>query len=130
MRISDWSSDVCSSDLAVIMIGGQGDGAGAAIRNGDRVRGGIKAVVPILLLQPVRQCRFLLDIERVERLAIAVLGRAAEPGGQFAVQPVGRPVGRLRGAAAPARARLHSAGALPPRLPGPNTVKSGKEPCR
>src|SRR3546814_14206465 len=38
---------------AVIMIGGQGDGAGAAIRNGDRVRGGIKAVVPILLLQPV-----------------------------------------------------------------------------
>src|SRR3546814_17372372 len=95
------------------MIGGQGDGAGAAIRNGDRVRGGIKAVVPILLLQPVRLCRFLPDIERVERLAIAVLGREAEPGGQFAVQPLGGPVGRLIGAVSPDRSALHSAGALP-----------------
>src|SRR3546814_6677257 len=56
---------------AVIMIGGLGDGAGAAIRNGDRVRGGIKAVVPILLLQP-RSEEHTSELQSLMRISYAV----------------------------------------------------------
>ena len=77
--------------------------AGAAVRHGDDAGRRIEGVMPIFLLELIGQRRLLLDGKIVERLAIAVLGRKAQPGGEFAVQPVGRPVGRLVGAVAPDR---------------------------
>src|SRR3546814_7423121 len=64
----------------VVMGGGQRDRAGAAVRHGDHARFGVEAVMPIFLLQSMGERRLLLDVEGVERLAIALSGREAQPG--------------------------------------------------
>ncbi|MCY1346819.1 hypothetical protein D9M69_329150 [compost metagenome] len=73
----------------------------------------VDLVAAVLLLQleaQLRLGRFIqLGIVRAEFLARGDV----EPGGQFAVQPVGAPVRRLVGAVAPDRAELHAADALP-----------------
>src|SRR3546814_19865031 len=48
MRISDWSSDVCSSDLAAVFPFSGGGGAGGAPRDGRhrRQRGGAERLCP------------------------------------------------------------------------------------
>src|SRR3546814_12777083 len=101
------------------MVGGKRDGACTPVRHRDHAGFGVKAALAIFLLQPIGQRRLLLDSERVERLAMAFLRGKAEPGDQFAVQPVGGPVARLIGAVAPDRSDSEPAGALPSRLPGP-----------
>ena len=106
----------------VVMAGNLGDGAGAPLRNRDHAGLRIQAVVPVFLLQRMGERRFLLEIERIERRAVFFRRRQPEPGRQLAVQPVRRPVGRLIGAMPPDRTQLHTAGALPGRLPGHDVV--------
>ena len=73
-----------------------------------------------------RKCGFqhglLVGIELVKHLAVLLLRTNVQPSHQFAVQPVGRPVGGLVSAVAENRAQLHAAGALPGRLAGQHVV--------
>src|SRR3546814_12256035 len=73
---------------------------------------------------------FRSDVERVERLAISLQRGQTEPCDEFAVQPVGGPVGCLIRAVPPDRAELHPAGALPRRLPGQNIVAGHQQLAR
>ncbi|MCY1408331.1 hypothetical protein D9M71_236510 [compost metagenome] len=73
----------------------------------------VHLVAAVLLLQLEAQLRLghLIQVGIVR--AVLFTGSNVEPGGEFAVQPVGAPVRRLVGTVAPDRAELHAADALP-----------------
>src|SRR3546814_4079909 len=66
MLISDWSSDVCSSDLRVVVAGLADDGAGAIARLQDR-RG-----VPVTRLGDIRR-RAVRQLVDVGGVVVAIL---------------------------------------------------------
>src|SRR3546814_19536075 len=74
MRISDWSSDVCSSDLRQRQRGGEDHGL-------DRIPGLWPAGIKIELIEPVRFRPLLQDIEQ----AVGVVAVAAGDPGSGAV---------------------------------------------
>src|SRR3546814_14425657 len=112
MRISDWSSDVCSSDLAVIGRGLRNGGNGAA---DDQLR----ALVPHLHA-------LIHDVERQSKRTAVIVERASQHLGT-AELVVDRHVSlAFRAVSAhapfPLRAEPAADAPCPPHLPGPGTA--------
>src|SRR3546814_4961950 len=68
MRISDWSSDVCSSDLGILVVGGGFAGFWAAMAA--RRVAGEQASVTLVSREPVLQMRPRLYEARPETLGV------------------------------------------------------------
>ncbi|CUJ72886.1 Uncharacterised protein [Achromobacter aegrifaciens] len=97
----------------VVIGGGLRHGARAPRAHRQRVGGGVAAVGAVFGLQ-FRAQRCLGAHVQLRIVPAVLLARGqVQPGGQFTVQPVGRPVRRLVGAVSPDRSQLHAADRLP-----------------
>src|SRR3546814_18455421 len=103
MRISDWSSDVCSSDLAVAQMVQRGELAGKQERLLiGRVRGGNEADMPGVLSQRgqegdrLEHRRARRRDDRLEHLRIVHVMDAQAVGQANPVEQIGKAAGRAR----------------------------------
>src|SRR3546814_6061367 len=95
MRISDWSSDVCSSDLCIAVSGHQhfGDGLDVAVATADARATGFEPD-PVFVrraadrLQARGPGRAVVEVAQVQPAAVIVAGRVRMPAGDRAVAPV------------------------------------------
>src|SRR3546814_7190542 len=90
MRISDWSSDVCSSDLRLLPVDAQRQGAEASqglpgIVSGSREAGGIRP--PLQLLD---QLRITGEQRSAEQIAMAVQRLGGGVHDQITAEQIGR----------------------------------------
>ncbi|MNI40283.1 hypothetical protein D3C73_945000 [compost metagenome] len=99
------------AEQGVVVGSGFRDGLDASLT--EHKRAIYQPVAAILALELVAQQRLLVIIDLAVGLAETLLRPQVQPGEQFAVQPVGGPVGRLVGTVAPDRAHLHAADTLP-----------------
>ena len=105
-----------------VVRGNRFDGFDAGVAQHHFAVGAHAAAVAVFFRERGFQRSLLVGIELVKHLAVLLLRTDVQPGHQFTVQPVGRPVGRLVSAVAENRAQLHTAGTLPGRLAGQHVV--------
>jgi len=101
------------AEQACVVLRDRLDRACALRRHGDRAARRIVAVAPHLVPHGGFDRRALVRGERVERAAVALLRQDVAQRDRFAVQPVGRPVGRDVAAMPPHGAELLAAHGAP-----------------